>query len=201
VLAATRSAPEYSAPNLGISFRLVQIGGAGGARLTRTPVPDTAASKLGLEAGDTICFLDSLPIRAAVDVLGHHGQTRVEFINVRTGFPRSAVVELPDSTPPPAGTPREYFAANLGIYYRFIAHRGEIGARLSRSASANTPAGTLQLVRGDMIIKLDDEPIRKPNDVLNHVDQTRVEFVDIHTGRLRTASVQLPPLQPPSDSR
>src|SRR5262249_39814430 len=55
VVATTRSAPEYSGPNLGISFRLVEIGGVGGARLTRTPAPDTAASKLGLEAGDTIC--------------------------------------------------------------------------------------------------------------------------------------------------
>src|SRR5262249_47218721 len=42
---------EFSAPNLGISFRLVRVGGAAGARLTRDPAPGSGAAQLRLEPG------------------------------------------------------------------------------------------------------------------------------------------------------
>jgi hypothetical protein len=190
--AAVPAVPEFNAPNLGIAFTLVRIGDAAGARLTRLPMAKSAAGQLRLEPGDTIIRLDGLPIRAAVDVLNHHGDTEVVFINVRTGLPQSAVVKLPDWTPPPPGAPREYFAANLGIHFQLIAYNGDWGARLSRTASAGTPAGALKLERGDMIMRLDEERIKAAEDVGNHVDLTRIELIDIRTGKHRTTSVPLP---------
>ena len=40
---------------------------------------------------------------------------------------------------------------------------------------------------GDMIIRLDGQPIRKPEDVLVHIDQTTVEFINIRTGKTVSA--------------
>jgi hypothetical protein len=48
------------------------------------------------------------------------------------------------------------------------------------------------LERGDMIVRLDGQPIKKPEDVLAHVDQTSVEFINIRTGKLETRVIQLP---------
>ena len=143
-----------------------------------------------------IYLLDGLPIRAAVDVMNHHGQTEVDFINVRTGRPERTVLILPDYTPLPPGTPPENYAANLGIHYQLTLHQGAFGVRLSRTASPGTPAGTLRLERGDMIIRLDGQPIRTPEDVLSHFAQTSVEFIDIRTGQGRMAYVQLPASAP-----
>ena len=187
------SKEEYHAPNIGIYFRLVPVGSAAGAQLTRDPDPGSGAAQLRLEPGDTIYNLDALPIRHAVDVMNHHGRTDVSFINVRTNRPQAGVMMLPPYTPLPADVPPENYAPNLGIHYQLIPRNdGTFGARLSRTAFGNTPAAAIQLELGDMIIRLDGQPIRKPEDVLNHIDQTTIEFVNIRTGGVETRVVQLP---------
>jgi Caspase domain len=184
---------EYFAPNIGIFFRLVTVGDAAGARLTRDPVAGSGAAQLRLEPGDTIYLLDSLPIRMAVDVMNHHARTDVVFINVRTGKPQAGVMVLPPYTPLPADVPKEVFAPNLGIHYQPIPlSGGTLGARLSRTANGNAPAAAIGLELGDMIIRLDGQPIKKPEDVLAHIDQTSVEFVNIRTGKRETRVAQLP---------
>ena len=187
------SKEEYHAPNIGIFFRLVPVGNALGAELTRDPDPGSGAAQLLLEPGDTIYNLDSLPIRHAVDVMNHHRRTDVSFINVRTNGPQAGVMVLPPFTPLPADVPPENYAANLGIHYQLIPYEGgTLGTRLSRTAFGNTPAAAIQLELGDMIIRLDGQPIRKPEDVLNHIDQTTIQFVNIRTGGIETRVVQLP---------
>ena len=116
---------EYFAPISGSSFRLVPVGNAKGRRLTRNPAPGSGAAQLGLEPGDTIYLLDSLPIRMAVDVMNHHARTDVVFINVRTKRPQSGVMNLPGHTPLPADVPPEIFAANLGMHYQLMPLDGE----------------------------------------------------------------------------
>jgi hypothetical protein len=183
---------EYFAPNLGIHFRLVPAGESLGAELTRPPLPGSGAAQLQLEPGDTITVLDTLPIRAAVDVMNHHGRTSVVFINVRTRRPQTGMMTLPPYTPLPDSVPREQYAANLGMHYQLVPQGEAFGARLSRNASAGTPVGAIRLERGDMVVRLDGLPIRGPADVLAHYGRTTVEFVDIRTGTLRTEIVQLP---------
>jgi hypothetical protein len=184
---------EYFAPNIGIFFRLVSVGDAAGARLTRDPVAGSGAAQLRLEPGDTIYLLDELPIRMAVDVMNHHARTDVVFINVRTNRPQAGVMVLPPYTPLPADVPQEIFAANLGVHYQPIPlDGGTLGARLSRTATGNTPAASIGLELGDMITRLDGVPIKKPEDVLAHVAETTVEFVNIRTGKAETRVVQLP---------
>jgi len=184
---------EFFAPNIGIRFRLVPVGGAAGGRLTQDPVPGSGAAQLRLEPGDIIYNLDGLPIREAVDVMNHHGRTDVSFINVRTGGAQSGVMMLPPHTPLPPDVPQEIYAANLGMHYQLMPYEGDtFGARLSRTAIGNTPAATIGLELGDMIIRLDGQPIKKPEDVLAHIDQTTVEFINIRTGKVETRAVQLP---------
>jgi hypothetical protein len=183
---------EYFAPNLGVHFRLVPAGTALGAELTRPPLPASGAAQLQLEPGDTITVLDTLPIRAAVDVMNHHGRTSVVFINIRTRRPQTGTMTLPAYTPLPDSVPREQYAANLGMHYQLVPSGDDtVGARLSRNASAGTPVGALRLERGDMIVRLDGQTIRTPADVLAHYGRTTVEFVDIRTGALKTETAQL----------
>ena len=144
---------EFLAPNLKIHFKVVRVGGAVGAQLTRTPPRDSGVSNVSvngspvrLKPGDVIYRLDSLPIRAAVDVMNHHGRTLVSFIDHRTGMAFTGVTDLPAYTPPPDDAPKELFATNLGMHYQLVPLGKSIfGARVSRTASAGTPAGALQL--------------------------------------------------------
>jgi hypothetical protein len=125
-------------------------------------------------------------------VMNHHARTDVVFINVRTGKPQTGVMVLPPYTPLPADVPQEIFAANLGIHYQLMPlEGGSLGARLSRTATGNTPAAAISLELGDMIIKLDGLPIKKPEDVLAHFAETTVEFVNIRTGKAETRVAQL----------
>lgn len=184
---------EFFAPNIGIHFRLVPVGEASGAQMTRKPVAGSGAAGLGLEPGDTIYLLDGLPIRMAVDVMNHHGRADVVFINVRTNRPQAGIMNLPPHTPLPPDVPPEIFAANLEIHYQLMPLGGDtFGVRLSRTASGNSPAAAAKLELGDMIVKLDGMPIMSSQDVLNHVDETTVEFVNIRTGKVETRTVQLP---------
>jgi hypothetical protein len=194
------SSHEHFAPNLEIHFQLVQVGGAAGARLTHTPPRDSGVSNIRvngapvyLESDDVIYKLDSLPIRTAVGVMNHHGQTVVSFIDCRTGNAFTGTMVLPAYTPLPDDVRREPFAANLGMHYQLIeVGDGVFGARLSRTASGGTPAGSLRLELGDMVMRLDGQPIHGTEDVLNHVAATSVDFINICTGKAQIAYVQLP---------
>jgi S1-C subfamily serine protease len=100
---------------------------------------------------------------------------------------------LPPCTPLPDDVPEERFAENLGIHYQLIGLGGDaFGARLSRTASARTPAGTLRLERGDMIVRLNGQEIRDNEDVVNHIAQTSVEFINIRNGKHQQGFVRLP---------
>jgi hypothetical protein len=191
---------EYFAPNLRIHFKLVWVTGAAGAQLTRPPSRDAGVSNIWingspfhLEPDDVIYNLDGLPIRAAVDVMNHHGRTVVSFVDCRTGRPFAGVMALPGYTPLPDDVPKEIYADNLGMHYQLLAlGDGSFGARLSRTALSDTPAGTIGLERGDMIVRLDGQPIRGPRDVLSHIAGTSVEFVNIRTGKVQIDYVELP---------
>ena len=191
----SRRRQEYFAPNIGIQFRLVPA-----RRSIKRPIDEELQRRatpgppgLELEPGDTIYLLDSLPIRMAVDLMNHHARTDVVFLNVRTKRPQTGVMNLPGHTPLPADVPPELFAANLGIHYQLMAlDGGTFGARLSRTATGDVPAAACGLELGDMIVRLDDQPIKKPEDVLAHFDQTTVDFINIRTGNLERRVVQLP---------
>jgi hypothetical protein len=187
--------PDHFAPNLGIRFRMVPVGDASGAELTQPPVPGSGAAQLQLEPGDTITVLDTLPIRSPLDVLNHHGRTSVVFINVRTHRPQSGLMTLPPYTPLPDTVPAEQYAANLRMHYQLTPNGdGTFGARLSRNAYPGTPVGTIGLERGDTILKIDGQPIRKPEDILAHYGRTTLEFINIRTGQTATNVIQLPGL-------
>jgi hypothetical protein len=100
------------------------------------------------------------------------------------------------TTPPPASAPaddKEIFASNLGIYYEKVDYGdGTFGARLTRDAASDTPAGTLGLEKGDTIFALDDMRFRTPQDVLAHTQSTKVDFVNVRTNAPQTGSVTLP---------
>jgi len=184
---------ELFARNIGIHFEMVRLGTGSGARLTRNPAPGTAGAQVGLEQGDTIYRLDGLPIRKAADVMNHYARTTYSVIDVRTGGLVHGVMMLPRLALVPTVFRQEHYAANLGIYYQLLPRRGDtLGARLSRAPAGNTAAAALQSQRGDMIIRLDGLLIRGSEDVLNHIDLTTVEFVDVETERVLTGVVLLP---------
>lgn len=66
------------------------------------------------------------------------------------------------------------------------------GARLSRYPVAGSPCAYLQLEPGDMIVSLDNQPFRGPNDVLSHYGQTSMVFINVRTGQPQTANLNLP---------
>jgi hypothetical protein len=96
----------------------------------------------------------------------------------------------------PKGDPNggnDTFARNLGIYYqpdRF--NDGTFGARITRPPDAGTPAAQLGFEIGDIITALDGQPFRTPEDVLNHTQETTVDFIDTRTKERRRATVILP---------
>ncbi|WP_158633758.1 PDZ domain-containing protein [Tautonia sociabilis] len=92
---------ELFASNLGIYYRLEPYGSSQGARLTRPPLPGSAAAQILLEPGDLIIALDSQPIFGPNDVLNHVAQTSVQFINIRTGLPQTNWVQIPAPGPVP----------------------------------------------------------------------------------------------------
>ena len=103
------------------------------------------APQCDLEPGDVIYNMDSLSIRKAVDVMNHHDQTVVSFIDSRTGRAFAGTMVLPSYTPLPDDVPKELFADNLGMHYQLIALGSGAFARLSRTAPSNTSAGMLRL--------------------------------------------------------
>jgi hypothetical protein len=191
---AARVSPsgEQLAGNLGVYFELKPYQSALGARLTRPSVPGGPAASIGLEPGDMIVSLDDIPLREPIDLQFHYARTTVVFINIRTGQPQTAVLDLGPSTIV------DHFAANLGVYYVLYPYGASMGARLSRYPVAGTACAGLRLEPGDMIVSLDGQPIRTHADVVNHIDRTTLQFIDVRTGALRSHEVNLPSQSPPA---
>lgn len=90
----------------------------------------------------------------------------------------------------------ELFASNLGISYRLAAFRDHLAATLTRPPVPGSPAASVGFEPGDQIYALDGVPIRGPEDVLGHINQTVVEFVDVRTGQARSTTLLLPARRP-----
>jgi hypothetical protein len=182
---------EHLAGNLGVYYELKPYSSALGARLTRPSVPGGPAASISLEPGDMIISLDDIPFREPIDLQLHYARTKVVFINIRTGQPQSAELDLGPSFI------ADHYAANIGIHYVLYPYGGTMGARLSRYPVAGTPCAGLRLEPGDMIVSLDGQPIRTHADVTNHIDRTTLQFIDVRTGKLRYEEVNLPSQTPP----
>ena len=131
---------------------------------------------------------------------------------VVTGMTVSAqFVQAPQQAP----ISNEFYAANLGIWYRLVPYSvgggftsgqgnydpnsppgypGPVtyGARLSRYPVPGSPCAYLQLEPGDMIISLDNLPFYGTNDILAHVGQTSMVFVNVRTNQPQAANLFLP---------
>ncbi|WP_165069411.1 PDZ domain-containing protein [Paludisphaera rhizosphaerae] len=90
----------------------------------------------------------------------------------------------------------ELFASNLGISYRLVPYRDHLAASLTRQPVPNSPAASVGFEPGDQIYALDGVAIRSPEDVLGHVNQTVVEFVDVRTGQAKSTTLMLPANRP-----
>lgn len=94
---------------------------------------------------------------------------------------------------------RIYRADNLGIEFQLVPHEGHYGAKLTRVVSATAPIywvrlpeGLFQIEVGDTITRLDDQVIDGPRDLLNHVLETTVDFIDARTNLAHRGVMQLP---------
>jgi hypothetical protein len=94
----------------------------------------------------------------------------------------------------PGGNPGgDSFAANLGVHYRPLRQAdGTFWVMITQPPVANSPAALLQFEKGDIITALDNETFRAPQDVLNHNQQTTVDFIDVRTKERRRAEVFIP---------
>ena len=57
---------------------------------------------------------------------------------------------------------------------------------------ASFTASRIQLEPGDIIIMLDGQPLRSPEDVRAHFAETTVQFLDIKTGKIRLSTAYIP---------
>ena len=80
------------------------------------------------------------------------------------------------------------FVPSLGITYEPVVNAdGTFAVRVSRPPVPGSPAEQLGLKPGDVIIALDGVPFRTPADVVNHTQQTTIDFIDVRTGQRRSA--------------
>ena len=88
---------------------------------------------------------------------------------------------------------REFLAKNLGMYYVALGNPdGTFGLRISRPPAADSPVGRGGLEAGDVILTLDELPIRTPADVANHTGRTTVSLIDVRTGQRQETVIELP---------
>jgi hypothetical protein len=93
---ARNDAAEFFAPNLGIYYVPIPYpDGTIGLSVSRAPDPNSPGGKGGLEKGDVILTLDSMPVRNHQDVLIHTGRTPILVIDVKTGQRQEGVLQLP----------------------------------------------------------------------------------------------------------
>jgi hypothetical protein len=118
------------------------------------------------------------------------------------------VGQSPGAAPPS----EEFYAANLGVYYRlepltfggFTSPQGNYnpnsppgyavtyGARLTRYPVPGSPCAYLQFEPGDMIVSLDNLPFQGPNDVTAHFGATSMVFINVRTNQPQAANLMLP---------
>jgi membrane-associated protease RseP (regulator of RpoE activity) len=99
------------------------------------------------------------------------------------------------------GGARPQLAPNLGIFYLPIRFAdGSLGLRLTGAPRAGSPASQLPLDAGDVILALDGQLLRNPNDVATHFDLTTVDFLDAGTNTVQRGTINLPSVAGPSQS-
>jgi hypothetical protein len=110
--AAAPVARDSYSPQLRIYYQLEPYGRAYGARLTQPPLPGSPVGQpqIQLEAGDMIVGLDDIAITSPQELETHVAQTKVTFVNVRTGVREARWATLPGTAnpgpyPPPGPGP------------------------------------------------------------------------------------------------
>jgi hypothetical protein len=88
--------------------------------------------------------------------------------------------------------PGVVYSRQLDITYKLVPYGKTFGARLTEDAWTG-PAEEIRLEKGDMIVSLDNEPIRKAEDLETHYSLTPIVFVNIRTGRPQRDKLNLPP--------
>ena len=84
-------------------------------------------------------------------------------------------------------------ARNLGITYDPVPYpNGTFGARLNALPTRNSAAAQLGLEPGDIVFALDGQRFMSPADVMNHMQRTSIDFVDVRTGQTRSYVIMLP---------
>jgi hypothetical protein len=87
---------EVYAANLAIYYEPVRYdNGSMGVKISRPPAGNSPVASLQFDPGDVIFELDGQRFANPQDVLNHRGETTIDFIDVRTGERRQAVVNLP----------------------------------------------------------------------------------------------------------
>lgn len=119
---------------------------------------------------------------------------------------RESLEAQPDQTPQAfalptrggtgGGSGSELFASNLGISYRLVPFRDHLAASLTRPPVSGSAAASVGFEPGDQIYALDGVAIRNPEDILGHVNQTVVDFVDVRTGQAKSTTLMLPANRP-----
>ena len=88
-----------------------------------------------------------------------------------------------------------HFAPNLGIQYEVVLfEKQHWGLKLTQNPAEGTPAATIGLEIGDIVLQLDGQYIDAESDVLNHVDDTSVLIVNVRDGSKIVRNVTLPRL-------
>ena len=86
----------------------------------------------------------------------------------------------------------EHFAPNLGVTYQLVKRESTVGAYIVKSPRSGTPASTIGIEAGDIIVALDHLPFQRPEDLREHVDRTIVTLVDVRDGQMRELVAHLP---------
>jgi hypothetical protein len=92
----------------------------------------------------------------------------------------------------PESPPDVLYSRQLDISFKLVPYGKAFGARLTEEPWRG-PAEEIRLEKGDMIISLDNEPIRKAEDLETHYSLTPIVFVNIRTGRPQRDKLNLPP--------
>jgi hypothetical protein len=93
----------------------------------------------------------------------------------------------------PIQAAREYFARNLSMYYVTIGNPdGTFGLRVTRPPAADSPVGRGGIELGDVIVALDEMPIRTSDDVARHFGRTTIVLIDVKTGQPQQTVIELP---------
>jgi hypothetical protein len=98
--------------------------------------------------------------------------------------------------PPAKGLPDrriDWYAKNLGVTFHIVTGEQPQGARVVAEPEAGSPAAQAGVRPGDVIVAIDDEPVRIPNDVLNHLHDTTLTIHTFQGNQVRKARVFVDP--------